>query len=72
MKSKFKDQHYEEVAITALENWAVSRLGKSSVVVMAITLGRLCKLFGVPPEDVAELVRRACAAAEYGKESSVS
>jgi hypothetical protein len=61
----FKDQHLEEIAGTALETWATEKLGKSSVVVMAIALGRLCKVFEVPPEDVSELVRQVYSAAGH-------
>lgn len=68
----FTDQHLEEIAGTALETWSVARLGKSSIVVMAIALGRLCKLFEVPPEDVSELVRRAFDTAEYGQKDLMS
>lgn len=51
-----------EVAAAVLEGWIVPRLGRRSVVVLALVLGRLCDRFGVEPGlavQVAELARDA-------------
>lgn len=51
-----------EVAAAVLEGWIVPRLGRRSVLVLALVLGRLCDRFGIDPGlalHVAELARDA-------------
>jgi hypothetical protein len=56
------------VAAAVLEGWAVARLGRKSIVVLAMVLGRLCETFGVDPVAAGTVVYLACDAARNDPE----
>lgn len=47
------------IAAAVLEGWATARLGRRSVMVVALVLGRLCDTFGVDPDAVSRVVHLA-------------
>lgn len=48
-----------ELAAAVLEGWVVTRLGRKSVPVLALVLGRLCDRFEVDAELASRLVELA-------------
>jgi len=48
-----------ELAAAVLEGWVVSRLGRRSVPVLAMVLGRLCDRFDVDPDVAGRVVSLA-------------
>lgn len=51
------------VAAAVIEGWLVVSLGRRSVLVLSLVLGRLCERFSVDTGAVAEAIVRARAAA---------
>jgi len=53
------DLEHEDFAAAMVEEWVTETLGKRSVGVLALVIGRLCARFGVEPEAAADVIRRS-------------